>query len=378
MAHGSKKAVVTAIVGNSIVTVLKFMASFASGSAAMMNEAIHSMMDTANQVFLFIGLKVAESPADDTYAFGHGQKKYLWNLWSAIGLFSIGAGLGLSHAWHSWQDIGHIEEVADISLLGMQVAPITINLVVLAIAFIIEGYSFLVAFKAFLQARDAAGYTSSFEYFGESEDPTLIAVVLEDSVAMLGLLLAAVGIGLTAITGNHLYDIFFSALIAITLGLIAFYLGYVNMRYLAGMRDPTAEKVFIDVIKNHPEVERYHDLRSIIMDEAHIILVAEIELCEEALVPNLQQEFKQERDRILELIPSHRRNEESCRSYASARASVEVTLKRAETIIDEIEAEIKARLPRVDHITLEVEGISNEMHLPNPEDTPENAPPCPD
>jgi zinc transporter 9 len=364
MAHGSKKAVITAIVGNSIVTVLKFFAGIVSGSAAMMNEAIHSLMDTANQMFLFIGLKVAEKPADETYAFGHGQKKYLWNLWSAIGLFSIGAGLGLSHAWHSWKDIEHIEEAASFSLLGFQVAPVAINLVVLAIAFIIEGYSFLVAFRTFLKARDAAGYTSSFAYLGESEDPTLIAVVLEDSVAMFGLLLAAVGIGLTALTGNHIYDIFFSALIAVTLGLIAFYLGYVNMGYLADMRDSVAEEVFVDVIKNHPEVERYHDLRSIIIDEAHTILVAEIELCEEALVPKLQQEFDQERDRILELIPSHRRSENRCRSYASARASVEITIKRTETIIDEIEAEIRARLPRVDHITLEVEGISEEMHPP--------------
>jgi divalent metal cation (Fe/Co/Zn/Cd) transporter len=173
---------------------------------------------------------------------------------------------------------------------------------------------------------------------------------------MFGLVLAATGIGLTAITGNAIYDIFFSALIAITLGMIAFYLGFVNMRYLSGLRDAKAEAVFAEVVKQHQEVERYHDLRSITIDEAHTILVAEIELREEALVPILQHDFEKERDAILELVHHDKRNNESIRSYAAARASVEVTIARAEQIIDEIEKEIKTQLPRVDHITLEVEG----------------------
>ena len=106
MAHGSSKAVITALIANAVLTALKFGAAILTHSASMMNEAIHSLMDSLNQCFLLIGLKVAEAPADADYAFGHGQKKYLWNLWSAIGLFSIGCGLGLSHAWHSLAKAG--------------------------------------------------------------------------------------------------------------------------------------------------------------------------------------------------------------------------------------------------------------------------------
>ena len=95
MAHESSKAVITALIANVVLTALKFMAAFVTHSASMMNEAIHSMMDSLNQGFLLVGLKASEGPADAEYAFGHGQKKYLWNLWSAIGLFSIGCGLGL-------------------------------------------------------------------------------------------------------------------------------------------------------------------------------------------------------------------------------------------------------------------------------------------
>ena len=104
MSANSKKVVLVAICGNAVLAILKFTVAVPTHSAAMMNEAIHSLMDTLNQLFLLMGLKSGSRPADRRYAFGHGQKKYLWNLWSAIGLFSIGCGLGLSHAWHAWQE----------------------------------------------------------------------------------------------------------------------------------------------------------------------------------------------------------------------------------------------------------------------------------
>ena len=112
MSSDSKKVVLIAICGNAVLTVLKFTVAVPTHSAAMMNEAIHSLMDTLNQLFLLMGLKSGSRLADGRYAFGHGQKKYLWNLWSAIGLFSIGCGLGLSHAWHAWQESHSIAEQA--------------------------------------------------------------------------------------------------------------------------------------------------------------------------------------------------------------------------------------------------------------------------
>ena len=358
MAHGSKKAVITAIMANGIVTCIKFLAGIVSGSAAMMNEAVHSLMDTANQAFLFLGLREAERPADQTYAFGHGQKKYLWNLWSAIGLFSIGSGLGLAHAWHSWHEIGHGEIPEPFVLFGMSIEPLTLNLAVLILAFILEGYSFLVALREFLRRMREAGVGNPFRYLMESDDPTLAAVVLEDSVAMLGLVFAATGIILTAVTGQEEYDIIFSVMIALMLAVIAFYLGYVNMRFLADVRDEKAETAFRQVVEAHKEVERHHDLRSIIIDENHTILVAEIELREEAIVPGLYAQIAKRRDTILQTVPSDRRENRELRCYATARAAVESSLARAERIIDELEAEVRTLAPQVSHITVEVEGIA--------------------
>ena len=364
MAHGSKKAVVTAIIANSTVTVLKFMTALAGGSASMMNEAVHSLMDTLNQGFLYRGLGEAERPADQTYAFGHMQKKYLWNLWSAIGLFSIGAGLGLAHAWHAWHDLDSGEEPALIEIFGVFFDPLGLGLIVLGIAFVIEGYSFLVALKEFLAAMRRDKVNSPFRYLLESNDPTLVAVVLEDSVAMLGLMFAMTGIGLTAVTGDAAWDVIFSALIAIMLGGVAFYLGLVNMRFLADMRDENAEAAFVKVTKKHPEVERYHDLRSIILDENNTVLVAEIELREEAIVPGLREQIEQETKELLNQVPSRRRASAEVQNYLETRAAVQSTLKRTEKIIDELEAALREFAPQVSHITIEVEGITGESVPP--------------
>jgi len=357
MASGSKKAVITAIISNSIVTVLKFGAAAVAGSASMMNEAIHSMMDTANQGFLFRGLLESNKPADATYAFGHGQKKYLWNLWSAIGLFSIGSGLGLAHAWHAWH-AGAPETVTQFTLLGFTLSGTEISITVLVSAILLEGFSFVVATRQFLQDMREEGFTNPLRYLGRSDDPTLVAVVLEDSVAMLGLAFACLGIGLTSLTGNYLWDIGFSVLIALMLGMIAAFLGWVNMKYLADVRDPKAEAIFIDVVREHPEVERYHDLRSIVLDDENTILVAEVELREESIISGLHESIVRRQQEILSLVPSNRLDKPEVQEYVRNRAALQATLERTEHIIEELVREVKQRLPRVTHATIEIEGIA--------------------
>lgn len=358
MSSGSKKAVVTAILTNSIVAVLKFFSAILTGSASMMNEAIHSVMDTANQGFLYRGLIESERPPDETYAFGHGQKKYLWNLWSAIGLFSIGSGLGLAHAWHAWQKLDQPAPDALISILGWSISSIWLSAVVLLIAFILEGYSFLVALKEFMRRMKADGRTSVFAYLGESSDPTLVAVVLEDSVAMLGIVLAATGIGLSALTGDPRWDISFSAVIALLLAAIAIFLGSVNMRYLVDVRDPEAEEAFKKVVDEHWEIERYHDLRTIVIDEGNTVLVAEIELREEAIISAIQDVADRIETEIRNSISDERKNDPDLQQYITTRAVAQATIERTELIIDEVVAQVQRLVPRVSHATIEVEGIA--------------------
>lgn len=366
MAQGSKKAVLYAIGVNAIITVLKGVAALATHSAAMMNEAVHSLMDTLNQVFLLIGLKRGGLPADRQYAFGHGQKKYLWNLWSAIGLFSIGCGLGLAHAWHAWRNLAHIERPEAIHFLGLEIAPIWISGVVLLIAFILEGYVLLVAGREFLSRMRAEGKRNPLRYLADADDPTLIAVLLEDSIAVTGVILAATGIGMTQSTGNPMWDIGFSVVIALMLGLTAIFLGKINMRYLTSVRDHDAERAFSDIIKGHREIERYHDLRSVIVDDTHTVVVAEIELREEVLMRNMRERIASHERELLERVPDHRRTE-AVMEYAETRATIQATLEATEQVIDALEAELKQRCPQVFHLTIEVDGIAPPSKLDDPQ-----------
>ncbi|WP_078083922.1 cation diffusion facilitator family transporter [Microbulbifer mangrovi] len=366
MAQGSKKAVLYAICVNAIITVLKGIAALATHSAAMMNEAVHSLMDTLNQVFLLIGLKRGGQPADNQYAFGHGQKKYLWNLWSAIGLFSIGCGLGLAHAWHAWHNLGHIERPEAISFLGLEIAPIWISAAVLTIAFVLEGYVLLVAGKEFFARMRADGRRNPFRYLAAADDPTLIAVLLEDSIAVTGVILAATGIGMTQSTGNPMWDIGFSVVIAVMLGFTAVFLGMINMRYLTNIRDQEAERAFEEIVKGHRAIERYHDLRSVIVDDTHTVVVAEVEVREEVLMRAVPERIAKHERQLLDRVPEHRRTE-AVLEYAETRATIQATLEATEELIDELEAELKRRCAQVFHLTIEIDGIAAPSKLDNPE-----------
>ncbi|GAB2505660.1 cation diffusion facilitator family transporter [Microbulbifer agarilyticus] len=366
MAQGSKKAVLYAICVNAIITVLKGVAALATHSAAMMNEAVHSLMDTLNQIFLLLGLKRGGRPADRHYAFGHGQKKYLWNLWSAIGLFSIGCGLGLAHAWHAFHNLGHIERPETIQILGMSVHPIVISAVVLIIAFVLEGYVLYVAAKEFFSRMRAAGLRNPFRYLVSADDPTLIAVLLEDSIALTGVILAATGIGMTQVTGDPRWDIGFSVLIALMLGVTAIFLGMVNMRFLTSIRDHKAEKCFSEIVRQHPEIERHHDLRSVIVDDRHTVVVAEIEIREEVLMRDMRARIEEHQAELLERVPDHRRTD-TVMDYAEQRATVQATLEATEMLIDTLEAELKQRCSQVSHLTVEIDGIAAPSKLDDPD-----------
>lgn len=366
MAQGSKRAVLYAIVGNATITVLKFGAASATHSTAMMNEAVHSLMDTLNQLFLLIGLNRGGRGADRHYAFGHGQKKYLWNLWSAIGLFSIGCGLGLSHAWHAYHQLATAVRPTSVSVLGFAVEPIWVSLVVLLIALLVEGYVLLVASREFLSRMRAEGLHSPLSYLKTADDPTLIAVLLEDSIAVTGVLLAASGIILTQITGDHRWDIGFSVVIAVMLGFTAVFLGHINIRYLTGIRDQEAEEVFRQIIESHSEVDRYHDLRSVVVDEQHTVVVAEIELREESMIANMRERIEALEETLLLRVPERRRSDK-VREYAETRAVIQATLERTESIIDQLEAELIESCPQVSHLTIEVEGIATASRLDDPE-----------
>jgi cation diffusion facilitator family transporter len=215
---GSKVAVVAAVVGNLLVAVSKFVAAAFTGSSAMIAEGIHSLVDTGNGLLVLFGLRRADRPADAGHPFGHGKELYFWTLIVAISIFGIGGGMSI------FEGITHL----------MSPSPMEnplLNYLVLAIALIIEGSSFFIAMRALNAAR---GSRPAIEFIRATKDPSLFTIVFEDSAAMLGLLVAFLGVALGQLTGSPYFDGAASVIIGLILAGVAWLLARETKGLLVG------------------------------------------------------------------------------------------------------------------------------------------------
>lgn len=273
MSHGSTKAVVTAIVGNSVVTVAKFVGFAFSGSSALLAEAVHSLADTANQGLLYLGLRRSERTADEHHHFGYGQERYFWNLVSAVTIFFIGCVYTVMHAIDSMKH----DHQPELSIVAFSI---------IGFAFLVEGYSFLVALSEFNRQRKKNS-CSFFAYFKESNDPTTVAVLIEDSVAIVGLLLALAGMGISAYTGSNLFDGIAALAIGLLMGLLAFFLASVNKKFLINVSDPKMDTLVTGIWKGDDRIQRLQRVNSIVISPEESVLMAELELREEELFADM-------------------------------------------------------------------------------------------
>jgi len=218
VAGDTKKVIYAALAGNSLIALTKFVAASMTGSSAMSSEGIHSLVDTGNQLLLLHGLRRARQPADENFPFGHGKEIYFWSFVVAILIFAVGAGVSI------YQGVQHILRPAEL------VNPL-INYVVLSLAVLFEAGAWWFAFTAFGKAKGRQGY---FQAVRTGKDPTLFVVLFEDSAALLGLVVAFAGVGMTQLTGNGLYDGMASVVIGTILGGAALWLAYETKGLLIG------------------------------------------------------------------------------------------------------------------------------------------------
>jgi cation diffusion facilitator family transporter len=218
MASGSKKVIYAALIGNSLIAVTKFVAAAITGSSAMLSEGIHSLVDTGNQVLLLYGLKRSQRPPDGRFPFGHGKEIYFWSFVVALLIFAVGAGVSI------YEGIKHMQHPEPIS------NPI-INYVVLGLAMIFEGFAWYFAFKEFNSVKGNRSYVQAVR---QGKDPTLFVVLFEDSAAMLGLIVAFVGILLAQTTGQLWWDGLASIGVGIILAGTAIWLAYETHSLLIG------------------------------------------------------------------------------------------------------------------------------------------------
>ncbi|BBP04780.1 cation transporter [Sulfuriferula plumbiphila] len=182
---GSRTVVYAALAGNLLIAISKFVAAALSGSSAMWSEGVHSLVDTINELLLLYGLHRAKAPADSTHPFGYGRELYFWSFIVALLVLVLGAGVSL------FEGIAHLRQPEAMT-------DPRINYLVLGVSMLFEGASWLVALREFRATKGRVGY---FEAFRKSKDPSTFTVLLEDSAALLGLLIAFAGI-----LGSQLLD----------------------------------------------------------------------------------------------------------------------------------------------------------------------------
>jgi len=214
----SLKVIIAALVGNSLIAITKFAAAAVTGSSAMLSEAIHSVVDTGNQLLLLYGLRRSSQPADRSHPFGYGMELYFWTFVVAILIFAVGAGLSIYEG---------VTRIAD----PRQMRDPTINYLVLAIAMVFEAGAWWIAFKEFSKARGRQGYLAAVR---GSKDPTVFTVLFEDSAAMLGLVVAFLGIAAAEAFEVPELDGVASVLIGVILAAVAALLAYESKSLLLG------------------------------------------------------------------------------------------------------------------------------------------------
>ena len=225
----TRTAIYAALIGNLLVAATKGVAAVISGSSSMLSEAVHSLVDCGNEVLLLHGQRRAARPPDTEHPFGYGRELYFWSFVVALLIFALGAGVSI------YEGVIHLLEPEPIR------APM-INYIVLALAFVFEGASWLVSFRQF---RAASGKNELYDAFVRSKDPPSFMVLFEDSAALLGILLAAAGTFGSASLGMPMLDGVASILIGLVLAGVAMLLARESKSLLIG--EP-AERELVDSI----------------------------------------------------------------------------------------------------------------------------------
>jgi cation diffusion facilitator family transporter len=296
----SGRAIYAAIAANVAIAASKFVAAAFTGSAAMVAEGVHSLVDTGNGALLLLGRRLSRKPADAAHPFGYGKELYFWTLIVAIEIFGIGGGVsiyeGILHLWHPVRFENPIW-----------------NYAVLGFAFVAEGISFMVATKAFLAEK---GELSVWRAVRDSKDPTTFAVLFEDGAAMLGLVAAFVGVFLADRLDNPYFDAGASIVIGLILATVAVLLAYESKGLLVG------EAVDPDMLR---------DIRRLTQSEPGVLSVGRA----------MTMHFGP--DTILLAM--------------DVRFRPDIPASEVERTVDRVEKKIRDRHPEVKHIFIEADSL---------------------
>jgi cation diffusion facilitator family transporter len=258
---GGTKAIIAALVANLSIAVAKFVAFLFSGSSAMLAESVHSLADTGNQGLLLLGGRQARKKADVEHPFGYGRERYVYAFVVSIILFSVGGVFSLYEG---------IEKLRHPHPLDNPIIPIA----VLVFAIIAEGFSFRTAIK---EANHVRGKQSMVQFIRRSKSPELPVVLLEDFAALIGLVLALAGVGLTILTGESMFDALGTVAIGVLLILVAIVLGIETKSLLVGEGASPADSTKIrDAINANKDVEALIHMKTLYLGPEELLVAAKV------------------------------------------------------------------------------------------------------
>ena len=286
---GSTKVIYAALAGNALIAVTKFAASLYTGSSAMLSEAVHSLVDTGNQGLLLFGIARSRRPADDKHPFGYGMEVYFWAFVVAILIFGLGAGVSI------------YEGVAKLA----NPHPITnfaINYAVLGAALIFEGFAWTIAFREFTKVRGNRGF---LEEVRRSKDPTVFTVLFEDSAAMLGLVVAAIGLLAVQLWGLVWADAVASIAIGVILAVTAVGLAYETKSLLVGEAASAATVQGVRrMALDEPMVRAVNELRTVHFGPNDILANISLDFEDRSSLDDIEQTVTRLEQRIKQTFPN--------------------------------------------------------------------------
>jgi cation diffusion facilitator family transporter len=296
VAHGGARVVAAALIVNLLIAGAKFVAAWLTRSSAMVAEACHSLADTANQVFLLIGLRRSQRPPDAEHPFGYGTETYFWSFIVALCIFAVGGGISV---FEGVEKVIHRHD-PDQALRDVRVA-----VGVLLVSILLECYSLYVALKEFSKIRAGRSVTRTLK---EARDPTVVTVLFEDLAALFGLAAALTGVLLSAWTGQLFWDGAASIVVGIALIAVAGVLGRDAKKLLIGRAAaPADEAAIAEVVRTHPDVLGLVHARTMHVGPTEIILAVKVQFSPELTVRTLEVRINELEARLRGAVPALRR-----------------------------------------------------------------------
>lgn len=287
-AGGSKRAIIAALAANAGIAVAKFVGFAITGSSSMLAESVHSIADTSNQGLLLYGQRAASREADRLHPFGYGRSRFFYSFVVALVLFTLGSVFALYEGYHKIHAPEHLQ------------SPI-VAIVILAVAIVLEGYSFR---TAFVESTPLKGGASWWQFIRNSRNPELPVVLLEDTGALLGLAFALFGVGMTIVTGDPVWDGIGTMAIGVLLGIIAIVL-MVEMKSLLIGEGATAaqEQAILGALAGTEHVERVIHCRTQYLGPEELLVAAKIAITPSADLPRVAATIDAAERRVREAVP---------------------------------------------------------------------------